>query len=122
MDKLKQNLSGYLLFAILGGFVAYMIWNNPSIDVDIQSYKTQINILQQRIDSMQYQNTYLKTEADSLTFRLEEYDEKIKKLNSRIYVIKRETEKKLMAIDTFGSSELQKFFAERYNQSKDSIN
>ena len=122
MDKLKQNLSGYLLFAILGGFVAYMIWNNPSIDVDIQSYKTQINILQQRIDSMQYQNTYLKTEADSLTFRLEEYDEKIKKLNSRIYVIKRETEKKLMAIDTFGSSELQKFFTERYSQSKDSIN
>ena len=122
MDKLKQNLRGYLLFAILGGFVAYMIWNNPSIDVDIQSYKTQINILQQRIDSMQYQNTYLKTEADSLTFRLEEYDEKIKKLNSRIYVIKRETEQKLMAIDTFGSSELQKFFAERYNQPKDSIN
>ena len=122
MDKLKQNIRGYLLFAILGGFVAYMIWNNPSIDVDIQSYKTQINILQQRIDSMQYQNTYLKTEADSLTFRLEEYDEKIKKLNSRIYVIKRETEKKLMAIDTFGSSELQKFFTERYSQSKDSIN
>ena len=122
MDKLKQNIRGYLLFAILGGFVAYMIWNNPSIDVDIQSYKTQINILQQRIDSMQYQNNFLKTEADSLTFRLGEYDEKIKKLNSRIYVIKRETEKKLMAIETFGSSELQKFFTERYNQSKDSIN
>ena len=122
MDKPKFDYRGYLFFAILGGFVAYMIWNNPSIDVDIQSYKTQINILQQRIDSMQYQNNFLKTEADSLTFRLGEYDEKIKKLNSRIYVIKRETEKKLMAIDTFGSSELQKFFAERYNQSKDSIN
>ena len=122
MDKLKQNIRGYLLFAILGGFVAYMIWNNPSIDVDIQSYKTQINILQQKIDSMQYQNNYLKSEADSLSFKLVEYDEKIKKLNTRIYVIKRETEEKLMAIDTFGSSELQKFFTERYNQSKDSIN
>ena len=47
---------------------------------------------------------------------------KIKKLNTRIYVIKRETEEKLMAIDTFGSSELQKFFTERYNQPEDSIN
>ena len=49
MDKPKFDYRGYLFFAILGGFVAYMIWNNPSIDVDIQSYKTQINILQQRI-------------------------------------------------------------------------
>ena len=122
MFKSNFDIRGYLLFAILGGFVAFMIWNNPSVDVDIQSYKTQINILQQKIDSMQYQNTYLKSEADSLSFKLVEYDEKIKKLNTRIYVIKRETEEKLMAIDTFGSSELQKFFAERYNQSKDSIN
>ena len=122
MFRSNFDIRGYLLFAILGGFVAFMIWNNPSIDVDIQSYKTQINILQQRIDSMLYQNNYLKTEADSLSFKLEEYDVKIKKLNTRIYVIKRETEEKLMAIDTFGSSELQKFFTERYNQSKDSIN
>ena len=49
MDKLKQNIRGYLLFAILGGFVAYMIWNNPSIDVDIQSYKTQINVWKSRL-------------------------------------------------------------------------
>ena len=122
MYKTNFDIRGYLLFAILGGFVAFMVWNNPSIDVDIQSYKTQINILQQRIDSMQYQNNYLKNEADSLSYKLGEYDVKIKKLNTRIYVIKRETEEKLMAIDTFGSSELQKFFAERYNQSKDSIN
>ena len=122
MYKTNFDIRGYLLFAILGGFVAFMVWNNPSIDVDIQSYKTQINILQQRIDSMQYQNNYLKNEADSLSYKLGEYDVKIKKLNTRIYVIKRETEEKLMAIDTFGSSELQKFFTERYNQSKDSIN
>ena len=121
MYKSNFDIRGYLLFAILGGFVAFMIWNNPSIDVDIQSYKTQINILQQKIDSMQYQNNYLQSEADSLSFKLVEYDGKIKKLNTRIYVIKKETRQQLDAVDLFGDDELEQFFAKRYRQS-DSIN
>lgn len=121
MANTQSNLSRYLLFAILGGFVAYMIWNNPSIDVDIKAYQTQINILQQRIDSIQSQNNHLQVEADSLNNVLVEYNEKIKTLNTRIYVIKKETEQKLSAIDSFGGSQLQEFFTNRYRQLEDSI-
>jgi len=111
--KLK-GLQGYLLFAILGGFVAWMIWGQPKIDVDVESYELKIQLLEQRIDSIQTQNTELKVEADSLSTRISEYDVRINQLNSRIYVIKRETEQKLNAVDSFGDDELERFFAERY--------
>ena len=121
MVKSRFDIRGSLFFAILGGFVAFMIWNNPSVDVDIKSYQTQINLLQQRIDSIQSQNKHLQIEADSLNSVLVQYDNKIKILNRRIYVIKKETEQKLTAIDTFGSSQLQEFFTKRYGELKDSI-
>ena len=119
--KLK-GLQGYLLFAILGGFVAWMIWGQPRIDVDVESYELKIQLLEQRIDSIQTQNTELKVEADSLNIRISEYDIKINQLNSRIYVIKKQTEQKLDAVDNFGDDELERFFADRYRQYKDSIN
>ena len=119
--KLK-GLQGYLLFAILGGFVAWMIWGQPKIDVDVESYELKIQLLEQRIDSIQVQNTELKVEADSLNNRISEYDIKINQLNSRIYVIKKQTEQKLDAVDNFGDDELERFFADRYRQYKDSIN
>ena len=116
-----KGLQGYLLFAILGGFVAWMIWGQPKIDVDIESYELKIQLLEQRIDSIQNQNAELKLEADSLYTRIDSYDIEIKKLNSRIYVIKKETEQKLDAVDSFGDDELERFFAERYRQYKDPI-
>src|SRR6056300_482834 len=119
--KLK-GLQGYLLFAILGGFVAWMIWGQPRIDVDVESYELKIQMLEQRIDSINSQNAELKLAADSLNTRISEYDVKINKLNSRIYVIKKETEQKLDAVDKFGDDELERFFAERYRQYQDSIN
>ena len=119
--KLK-GLQGYLLFAILGGFVAWMIWGQPKINVDVESYELKIQLLEQRIDSIQVQNTELKVEADSLNTRISEYDIKINQLNSRIYVIKKQTEQKLDAVDNFGDDELERFFANRYRQYKDSIN
>ena len=122
MGRQQSYTSRYLLCAILGGFVAYMIWNNPSIDVDIKAYQTQINILQSRIDSIQTKNSYLQVEADSLNTELDKFSNKINLLNTKIYVIKKETEQKLNAIDTFGGSQLQEFFSKRYQrQYKDSI-
>ena len=64
----------------------------------------------------------LKLEADSLYLRITSYDQEIKKLNSRIYVIKKQTEQKINAVDSMFDDELQQFFANRYRQLKDSIN
>jgi cell division protein FtsB len=117
-----KGLQGYLLFAILGGFVAWMVWGQPEIKVDVESYQLKIELLEQKVDSLKVKNTVLKVEADSLNDKITEYDVKITKLNSRIYVIKKQTEKRLDAVDSFGDDELERFFAERYRQYKDSIN
>ena len=117
-----RKLQTYLFYAILGMFVGYVIFSKGDIEVDIEAYQLEINLLQKRIDSISVHNNELKYEADSLSNKLVEYDGKIKRLNTRIYVIKKETEQKLNAIDSLGSSELQEFFANRYSTAKDSIN
>ena len=78
--------------------------------------------LEKKVDSLHSKNDLLENEADSLELKLEEYDEKIVKLNSRIYVIKKQTQKQLDAVDLFGDDELEQFFAKRYGQYTDSIN
>ena len=119
-----KGLQGYLLFAILGGFVAWMIWGQPKINVDIESYELKIELLEQKIDSINMQNNELKLEADSLYAKITSYDQEIKELNSRIYVIKKQTKQKVDAVDSMFDDELQKFFTDRYRQldNKDSIN
>ena len=117
-----RKLQTYLFYAILGGFVSYVIFSKDDIQVDVEAYRLEINLLQKKIDSIGVQNTELKYEADSLSTKLVEYDGRIKRLNTRIYVIKKETEEKLNAIDSLGSSELQEFFTDRYITAKDSIN
>ena len=108
-----RKLQTYLFWAILGIGVGYVIFDGD-IDVDIESYQTEINILQQKIDSINVYNNELKLEADSLSSKLVEYDSRINRLNRTITVIKNETQQKIDSVDFFGDDELERFFAERY--------
>jgi len=110
----NKGILGYMLFMVLGIVVAWLYFNQTKIDIDIESYETQINILREEVDSLSAKNDSLQIEAVSLKGKLNEYDTKIKTLNTRIYVIKQETQVKLDAIDQFGDDELERFFAERY--------
>lgn len=85
-------------------------------------YNAKIEALEKKVDSLHQKNTTLELEADSLESAITKYDTKIKQLNTRIYVIKKETQKQLNAIDLFGDDELEQFFAKRYGQHTDSIN
>ena len=121
-----KHLQTYLFWALLGLGVGYVIFGIGDITVDIDSYKMEINLLQQKIDSISNQNISLKLEADSLNTKLSEYDIKIGNLNAKIDYIKYETKQKIDAVDSFGDDELERFFAERYlkikGQHKDTIN
>ena len=104
-----RKLQTYLFWAILGIGVGYVIFDGD-IDVDIESYQTEINILQQKIDSINVYNNELKLEADSLSSKLVEYDSRINKLNRTITVIKNETQQKIDSVDFFGDDELEPLF------------
>ena len=109
-----RKLQTYLFWGIIGIGVGYVIFGKGDIDVDIESYQTEINFLQQKIDSINVYNSELKLEADSLSSKLVEYDSRISKLNRTITVIKNETQQKIDSVDFFGDDELERFFAERY--------
>jgi regulator of replication initiation timing len=109
-----KNIQTYLLWGLIGIFVGYVIFGKSDIDVDIESYQTEINLLQQKIDSINIYNSELKLEADSLSTKLVEYDTRIQKLNTTITVIQNDTQKKIDSVDFFGDDELERFFAERY--------
>ncbi len=117
-----RGLQGYLLFAILGGFVAWMVWGQPEIEVDVKAYEDRINKLEQKVDSLHTKNLHLESESDSLVDRISSYTSRINNLNYRINVIQKETKAKLDAVNNYSFNELQQFFTDRYGLDKDSIN
>lgn len=117
-----KGLQGYLLFAILGGFVAWMVWGQSKIDVDVKAYQDKIDKLEQKVDSLHTKNSHLEEESDSLVAKITSYTNRINNLNYRINVIKKETKAKLDAVNNYSSDELQQFFTDRYGFHKDSIN
>jgi hypothetical protein len=121
-NKRFQGLQGYLLFAILGGFVAWMVWGQPRIDVDVEAYQLQIKLLEQKVDSLNTKNLILEKESDSLYTKISTYTNRINNLNTRINVIRKETQAKLDAVNEYSTNELQQFFTDRYGFNKDSIN
>lgn len=113
-----KHILPYLVVVIATLLIVWVL--KPfSPKVDVAHYESLIDELEQKVDSLHAKNDILVLEADSLELQLIESDKKIKQLNSRIYVIKRETQKQLDAVDLFGDDELERFFANRY---KDSIN
>ena len=116
-----NNLQSSLLFALLGMFVAYMIWGQDKIEVDVKSYENKIKALETTIDSTYTLNFELNSKILELDINLEESRKKIQQLNGSIYRIKKETDEKLNAINDYSNDELYLFFTERYGQYNDSI-
>lgn len=116
-----NQLQGYLLFAILGGFVAWMVFGQEPIQVDIKGYENKIEQLESVIDSSYAANNSLSSRILELDISLKESQQKILKLNGSIYKIKKETDEKLNAINDYSNDELYRFFTDRYRQYNDSI-
>ncbi len=120
MIMLKRILP--YIFLVIGAWVIYsLVFTRYELKTDVLNYERMIQELEAKVDSLHSKNGVLELQADSLEVKLNESDVRIKQLNSRIYVIKRETQKQLNAVDLFGDDELEQFFARRYRAS-DSIN
>ena len=66
--------------------------------------------LEKLVDSTYNLNTELTTKIDKMTISLQESDAKIKQLNGRIWTIKKETDEKLNAINSYSDDELTQLF------------
>tara|TARA_Y100001972_G_scaffold8917_1_gene9384 strand:- start:819 stop:1172 length:354 start_codon:yes stop_codon:yes gene_type:complete len=115
----KSNIFNIIAILVIFGLL-FFIFKGDEVDTSV--YDAKINALEKKVDSLHQKNNFLEKEADSLEFAIEQSDKKIKQLNTRIYVIKKETTQQLNAVDLFGDDELEQFFAKRYGQHSDSIN
>lgn len=117
-----KKILPYILITIAAVVVYNILFTKYDIKADIEGYEAKIHALEQKVDSLHSENNLLELQADSLEQKLDASDLRIKKLNSRIYVIKKETQKQLDAVDLFGDDDLERFFSKRYPRETDSIN
>ena len=117
----NNNIRTYLLWAILGIFVGYMIFGRNQIKVDIKKYEAQIEALNIVIDSARTKNKQLEKEVADFQLVISEANSKISNLNDKIFIIKKQTDEKINAINSLNNDELYQFFTERYRQYLDSI-
>ena len=115
----KSNIFNIIAIIVIFGLLFFIFRTD---EIDTSSYDAKIEALEKKVDSLHQENNFLEKEADSLELAIEQSDKKIKQLNTRIYVIKKETIQQLNAVDLFGDDELEQFFAKRYGQYTDSIN
>ena len=120
---IKKN---FHLFIILGACIVVFNFFNEKEDY-VEDYSLKIQALEAKVDSLHAENSELVKESKVLEDKLISYDKKIKNLNLKINVIKKETQQKIDSVDFFGDDELERFFAERYEQiingyNQDSIN
>lgn len=107
---IKKN---FHLFIILGAcFIAFNFFQEK--EDYVEDYNLKIQALEAKVDSLHAENSELVKESKVLEDQLLSYDKRIKNLNLKINVIKKETQQKLDSVDFFGDDELERFFAERY--------
>tara|TARA_R100001163_G_scaffold65458_1_gene62693 strand:- start:1977 stop:2363 length:387 start_codon:yes stop_codon:yes gene_type:complete len=117
----NKDIRTYLFWAILGIFVGYVVFGRGTIKVDVKKYEAQIEALNIVIDSARTKNKELEKEVADFQLVISEANSKISNLNDKIFIIKKQTDEKINAINSLNNDELYQFFTERYRQYLDSI-
>jgi len=104
-----------LLILVCMGFVAFTFLNIREVKTDIQGFNDRIDNIGAEIDSIQGLNKELDERIQSLHSELELIDTDIDRVQNNIYTIRRNTDEKKNSVDNLTLSELQEFFAKRYD-------
>ena len=107
------------LLILIGILVLLNIFNTNKIKTDIKGYEDKIESLQVKVDSASVINKMLDNKMDSVNTHVTEITNEINHIDNNISVIKQKTNDKINIVDTYTASELEQFFTDRYNKSKD---
>lgn len=110
MDKKIQ-----ILLIIVAGLMIFNLYTMNQVKTDIDSYNEKIDIIGKEIDSVQELNKELDDRISSLHSEIELIDGDISRVQNNITTIRKNTDDKINSVDAFTFSELQKFFADRYD-------
>ena len=112
----------FLYFAIVFFGVYYLVNMYSSNEEEyITEYNSKIEALNNKINSLHDINENLTLDIDVLTSQILILDQEISKQDSKIVILKKQTNEKVNNVDSYRDDELEQFFTERYRQYLDSI-
>ncbi len=114
MKATKQDI----VLIIIALLCLYNIFNTNSIKTNVKSYKEKIEALQTKVDSAHVVNKHIDTKIDSVKENVTNITKEIHHIDNNISIIKQQTNEKVNIVDTYTASELEQFFTNRYNESK----
>ena len=114
MKLTKQDI----VLVIIALLCLYNIFNTNSIKTDVNGYKNKIEALQTKVDSAQAVNEKIDVKIDSVKDNVVNITKEIHHIDNNISIIKQQTNEKVNIVDTYTASELEQFFTDRYNESK----
>jgi hypothetical protein len=107
-----------IVLVIIALLCLYNIFNTNSIKTDVNGYKNKIEALQTKVDSAQAVNEKIDVKIDSVKDNVVNITKEIHHIDNNISIIKQQTNEKVNIVDTYTASELEQFFTDRYNESK----
>jgi len=105
----------YILLLVVVGLMLFNLYTMNQVKTDIDSYNEKIDMIAEEIDSVQELNKELDGSISSLHSEIEMIDGDITRVQNNITTIRKNTDDKINSVDAFTFSELQKFFANRYD-------
>jgi len=112
----------FLYFAIVFFGVYYLVNMYSSNEEEyVTGYNNKIEALNDKINSLHSVNENLTIEINTLTTQILVLDQEISKQDSKIVILKKQTNEKVNNVDSYRYDELEQFFTERYRQYFDSI-
>lgn len=116
-SKNKGNI--FLVVLVVVVVLVYIFSYKQPAYIDDHSNK--IKVLDLKVDSLHNVNKGLTLKVDSLNNQIQNLDHQIGLKDNRIKTLKKVTNEKVSAVDSFNNDELERFFTDRYRHYSDSI-
>ena len=111
---MKDNKTTILL-VILAVLIGWNIFTTSQIKTDISGYNQKIDSIQNEIDSVYAKNDSIDKQIDLVDTHISNVDKDIELVTKNITIIKNNTDEKVNVVTTIGNIELERLFADRYN-------
>ena len=110
---MKNRISSILLLVLIC-LVGYNILFTKQLRTDVESYNQKIDSIQHNIDSVVLVNKQLDTQLAQIHGEVNVLDNNIDNVQTNIKTIKGKTNEKVISVNEFTFSDLNKFFTDRY--------
>jgi hypothetical protein len=115
----KERFLYLTVICLLFVGLAYLLFSDS--EEYVGEYEIKIETLGKKVDSLDVINDGLTLKIDTLNQEVIKLDREIDLKDNRIETLKKVTNEKVNAVDSFNSDELERFFTERYRYYSDSI-